>query len=113
MNTTFSVYVDTQPPNVVRVLYNSDSLEIITDEDAECYYTTNENTKCNYEIGENSLGTLMAHLNADNKKEQIAEWNLNQNYYIKCMDINGKQPNPTECSIIVRPVELSGSVESE
>ena len=112
VNTTFSVYVDTQAPNVVRVLYNADSLDIMTNEDAECYYTNNENTKCNFEIGENSLGTLMRHLTSTNKKEHAAEWNINQNYYIKCMDLNGKQPNPTECSIIARPVEMSGASES-
>ena len=105
-NITFDVYVDTQAPEVVRVLYNAESLEVITNEDAECYYTSNENTKCNFEIGENSLGTLMRYIISSNKKEHVTEWNINQNYYIKCMDFNGKQPNPTQCSIVARPVEM-------
>jgi hypothetical protein len=38
--TKFRVFIDKDPPQVVRVLYNSNNLQIITDEEAVCRYTT-------------------------------------------------------------------------
>lgn len=104
--TSFTVYVDTAEPTVVRVLYYSDSLEIITDEDAVCYYSVDDNTACNYEIGEGSLATQMVYSGSNDNTKHFGEWYVDTNYYIKCMDENGKQPLPTQCSIIVRPVEI-------
>ena len=40
-----------------------------------------------------------------NKTEHYAEW-VSQTYYIKCVDKEGNQPLPTECSIIIRPYEF-------
>jgi len=103
--TNFEVYVDTEAPTVVRVLYNAASLELITDEDAECYYSSNENTKCNYNIGNSSFANQMRHKSNDDLTEHFATWDTETDYFVKCMDTNGKQPLPTQCSIIVRAVE--------
>ncbi|MEK6873810.1 MAG: rhomboid family intramembrane serine protease, partial [Nanoarchaeota archaeon] len=105
--TSFEVFVDTFAPMVVRVLNDASRLKIITDEDASCYYSTNENTKCNYEISNNSIAQLMPHEIQDDKKEHFAAWDIKSNYYIKCKDINDKQPAPTQCSIIVKPEDLA------
>jgi len=109
--TNFEVFVDTFAPMVVRVLNDANRLKIITDEDATCYYSVNENTKCNYEIGNNSVAQLMPHETQDDKNEHFAAWNINDIYYIKCKDENDKQPAPTQCSIIVKPEELTEEEE--
>ncbi len=108
-NATFQVRVDTQPPQVVRMFYDASNLKIITDEDAECYYSDNSNTKCNYALDDNAKS--MPHESSDNKKEHFAPWDLKNTFYIKCKDVNDKQPSPTECSAIVRPVDIISSVE--
>lgn len=105
-NTTFTIFVDTKEPNVVRVLFDNDKLKIQTDEDADCYYTNNDNTKCNYELTNEGIN-LMPHETNNNKKEHFAPWDLKETYYIKCKDVNGKQPSPTQCSITVRPTEIN------
>ncbi len=103
--TTFTVFVDTKEPSVVRVLFDEDKLKIQTDEDADCYYTNNANTQCNYELSNEGI-SLMPHETNDNKKEHFAPWDLKETYYIKCKDVNGKQPSPTQCSITGRPVDI-------
>ncbi|MEM3074470.1 MAG: hypothetical protein QW727_00820 [Candidatus Pacearchaeota archaeon] len=103
--TTFSVFVDTQAPLITRVLNDNNKLKIITDEEAVCRYTNDINTRCNFDINEGE-GNPMQYPSQNQRKEHLAMWNTKETYYIKCMDINNRQPNPTECSIIVRPVEL-------
>ena len=105
-STTFDVFIDKQAPRVVRVLNDGNRLKIITDEDAICRYSNDVKLQCNFDINKGD-GTPLQYSQSDKKTEHLAVWNLENNYYIKCMDENGKQPNPTECSIIVRPVELA------
>lgn len=100
--TSFSVEVDRSPPQVVRVYNEGNNLKIITDEKSSCWYSQIENQKCNFEI---SKGKQMLY---SNSSEHYAEWNSNINYYIKCTDISGNQPNPIDCSIIVRPYTSLG-----
>lgn len=104
-NTTFTVKIDTQPPQVVRVLFDSDRLKILTDEDAECIYSTNSVTGCNYNFNDANAKTML-HETPNKKTEHLAPWELGQTYFIKCEDVNNKQPSPTQCSIIVRPVDI-------
>lgn len=105
-DTLFTAYYDQFAPNVVRAFYNANQLEIYTDEDAECYFSTNENTKCNYVIGEETFATLMSNPRSADRKKHLSDWDTEKTYYIKCQDVNGRQPNPTECSVIVKPVEI-------
>jgi len=105
--TSFEVFVDSFAPQVVRIVNKGVRLKINTDEEAECYYATNTNTGCNYDINENSVAQKMSYGNLDNKQEHFATWDTSQTYYIKCKDKNNKQPSPNQCSIIVKPVELS------
>jgi len=95
-NTTFSVEIDNAPPLIVRVYKDGEKLKVITDEKSNCAYSNNEDKKCNFQISE---GTSMPYINST---EHYASW-LNKNYYIKCADLNGRQPLPNECSIIAKP----------
>ncbi|MAG07342.1 hypothetical protein CMI46_00825, partial [Candidatus Pacearchaeota archaeon] len=102
-NTTFSVVIDRASPQIVRILESDGALELITDEDAECYYATNDNTGCNFNT---TFGTRMTYADPDKENEHFGEWNLDDTYYVRCIDDNGKQPNPDRCSIVVKPVDV-------
>jgi len=95
-NTTFRVEIDSEAPIVVRAYQDSGKLKIITDEKSICSYNTNEEKGCSFDIEE---GTNMPY---SNSTEHFAEWQEGKTYYVKCKDLNERQPLPTECSIIVR-----------
>jgi len=94
--TSFRVESDRDAPVVVRA-YKEGDLKIITSERAECTYS---NKDCNFEIDD---GIVMTSINFRNHN---AEWRITKNYYIRCKDKYDNQPNPNECSIVIRPVEL-------
>ena len=101
-STNFSIYVDKYAPDVVRIYNLEGKLVIITNEESSCSYST---SSCNFDLSKNE-GTVMPYANA---KQHYAEWKTNQNYYIKCSDQYNNQPNPNECSLIVRPYETTSS----
>lgn len=97
----FTVEVDLLPPIVVRAFKDdsSNSLKIITDENAKCVYST---TSCNYNVEEGN------ELSTENGKEHYIEWNPEIDLYVKCIDDYHNYPNEGECSIVVRPFEMMG-----
>ena len=36
-----------------------------------------------------------------------ADWTLNQNYFIRCSDQYGNQPNPDSCTMVIKASQLS------
>lgn len=92
--TEFEVETDTAPPMVIRIYNDNNKLKIVTDEKAECVYST---TDCNYLFADGLK------LTTSNNLEHLAEWNTASNIYIKCQDEFGNQPFPNACSITVRP----------
>jgi len=98
--TEFTIVVDRNAPQVVRVYNEGGTLKLETDEDSTCSYSNNLNQKCNFILDE---GTFMLY---SNTTEHYAEWKPNTNYYVKCRDDSGNEPNPSECSIIVRPYNI-------
>lgn len=92
--TEFEVETDTESPLVIRIYNDNNKLKIVTDEGAECVYST---TDCNYLFADGLK------LTTSDNKEHLAEWNTASNLYIKCQDKFGNQPFPNACSIIVRP----------
>ncbi|MBU0894411.1 MAG: hypothetical protein KKF48_04995 [Nanoarchaeota archaeon] len=95
----FEVKSDTDAPVVVRAYKDGSNLRIITNEKAKCVYST---FGCNYPIEEGSNIVVLEDI------EHYVNWNTKTIYYIKCSDEYGNQPNPDECSIIVKPVEMFG-----
>jgi hypothetical protein len=93
----FSVKTDTSPPVVVRVYKEDNYIKLITDEPGKCVYS---NFGCNYLFSD---GTEMTSLE---DKEYYTDWNIDNDFYIKCEDNYGNQPLPDECSIIARPFEI-------
>lgn len=99
-NTSFTVFSDTSPPGVARVYREAAvGLKIVTDEDAECVYSL---TECNFEF---ETGLHAAYTNPSIKSNSYLEWKPNTVYYVKCRDLYGNEPNPGECSMIIKPVE--------
>lgn len=96
----FSVETDNLAPVVVRVYKDesANSLKMITDDIAECVYST---TSCTYDIGEG------ASIDSENGKEHYIEWDPSRDLYVKCSDEYGNYPHEGTCSIIVRPFEIA------
>ncbi|MBM3233521.1 hypothetical protein FJZ19_00330 [Candidatus Pacearchaeota archaeon] len=92
-SSNFKLSVDTSAPYVTRVYNSQGDLYIFTNENSECAYSRTDKN-CGF-IFEN--GTLMQ---GGFTQEHFAEWNSQQNYYIKCRD--AWRNEPYGCSIKVR-----------
>ena len=92
-STTFNLETDREPPLIVRVYNGNNQLLIITDESSDCRYNTQS---CSFNF---NTGLIMSNANSTVHETEWKE----QNYYIKCSDNYNNQPDPTECSIVVRP----------
>jgi hypothetical protein len=94
-NLKFNVEIDNLPPKILRFysIPGTNKLNIITDEEANCYYTTGNS--CNFNV-ENA--TLMQR---ESEKNYYIEEVTRNRHNIKCIDIWGNE-NP-ECAIIIEP----------
>src|SRR3989344_111689 len=99
--TSFVVSIDQEAPKVTRA-YKSEGLKIVTDEDADCYYSQ---TGCNYNITE---GTRMSNPSIGARTSHFIDWRPNAVYNIKCTDKYGNEPDPNKCSITVSAVDIEG-----
>ncbi|PIZ82084.1 hypothetical protein COX98_01215, partial [Candidatus Pacearchaeota archaeon CG_4_10_14_0_2_um_filter_30_11] len=93
----FNVSIDNKEPLIARAYYEDNQLKIMTNEKAECRYFTSSTIQCNYEFEDGVSITSYDQIN------HLAEWNTDEDLYIKCQDVYGNQPaKPNECSIILR-----------
>jgi hypothetical protein len=88
----FRVEIDTAPPVVRSVYKDEDSIKIITNEDAECFYDFN---LCNFNTKYAESMTIGF------SREHTALKMPSKTYYVKCIDKWGNA-NP-DCAIIVEP----------
>ena len=95
-STTFNVIIDTLPPSIILSYIDNQTkqLTIVTDEKAECRYTTNSTIGCSFEF---SNGTSMI---TTNKIIHSAS-GFSGMYYVKCKDELGFV-NTDTCGIIVK-----------
>ncbi|RLG13443.1 hypothetical protein DRN69_05605, partial [Candidatus Pacearchaeota archaeon] len=93
----FNVETDTQPPLVIRAYHEDTYLKVITNEPARCVYDV---VNCNYPFDDGIKITTIDDIN------HFTDWTTDRGFYIKCKDKYGKQPNPNECTIIVRPSQV-------
>jgi|GEM_PF-1864784 len=96
----FTVELDNLSPVIIRAYKDesSDSLKIITDELAQCVYST---TSCTYNIEE------AASIDSEDGINHYVEWDASRDLYIKCLDEYENQPFDGACSIILRPFEVA------
>lgn len=94
-NLKFNIEIDNSPPRVLRFysIPGTNKINIITDEEANCYYTTG-NT-CNFKIEDAFL------MSRNSPKEHFISEAKMQRYNIKCKDVWGNE-NP-ECAIVIQP----------
>ncbi|MDP2628492.1 MAG: hypothetical protein Q8P15_01185 [Nanoarchaeota archaeon] len=93
----FEVESDPYAPSIVRVYKDGSNLKLITDEEAECVYTT---FGCSYSFADGTTITT------SDGKNHFTSWNPKANFYIKCKDTYGNEPFPNECSITVKPLKI-------
>ncbi|MEK6899356.1 MAG: hypothetical protein AABW79_04645 [Nanoarchaeota archaeon] len=94
-SSSFNVLTDRQAPFVTRVYREgTDALKVVTNEDAECTYST---TSCNYNFAE---GLKFIYNPVTTKNQHFARWESSKTYYIKCKDGYDNQPAPNACSVI-------------
>ncbi len=100
---SYTLNIDTTAPKVTRAYYetNSNSLRIITDEEAECYYNTR---RCNFNVDSNDSSVVK--MTSLISKEHSAPWENGEIYYIKCIDVWNNSP-PNGCTIKVTPESLN------
>ncbi|MBS3091545.1 hypothetical protein J4217_03810 [Candidatus Pacearchaeota archaeon] len=96
--TRFGVEIDTTMPIVTRV-YNSNGLNVITDENAECTYSPS-NCEFSFENATLMDGSELIH---------TTRFNANSIYYVKCKDKYGNAPGG--CSIVVKGVDLKPEIQ--
>lgn len=95
--TSFTVETDFQPPIVVRVYNDGNNLNVVTDENSQCVYSTDDTAQCsgyNFDDG--------IKMTSSDGIIHTTAWNTDKTFYIKCKDQYGNEPSPA-CSIIVRP----------
>jgi len=103
-STSFIVYIDKAAPLILRLYKVESNIRMVTNEEALCKYST---TSCNFDINSEGVEPMPYQWT----KEQWVPWKTDQVYYIKCMDKFNNQPDPAECSVIIRPYELSMQAE--
>ena len=90
----FNVSLDLFPPLISRAYYEEGKMKIITNEKAECEYSTSD---CLFQFGDGEKVSTYDQFN------HLLEWLTETTLYIKCQDIYGNQPaSPNQCSIILR-----------
>ncbi len=94
-NITFNLNIDSAVPNLVRAYHDGGYLKLITDEDAMCYYNTEQ---CNpFDKQTSILMTIGL------SKIHTVAWDPQQTYYVKCEDVWGNL-NP-DC-MTIRPSSI-------
>jgi hypothetical protein len=99
-STSFTVYIDKDEPRVLRAYSMENQLKIITNEESNCRYSTDN---CNFDLSKTE-GTLMPY---ENSKEHLAPFATDKTYYIKCTDKHGNSPQPSVCSYIAKPYSIT------
>mgnify|MGYP006286472329 CR=1 FL=1 len=81
-NAIFDIAIDTRPPKVTKVYNRQGMLNVVTDEDASCYYRTMPTygiNECGYKVED-------AEPMADEGEVHTTPFDISKTYYIKCMD---------------------------
>lgn len=103
----FTVLKDSATPIVIRMYHSmeaGDYLIIETDENATCVYGISDSIKCNYNFTDGNAMT------GTNETLHAGYWQLDNLYYIKCVDRWGNYPggrnNANVCTTVINPYEV-------
>ncbi len=96
--TSFRIENDKISPGVIRIYKESGQIRIITNEEAECSFS---HINCNFDIDNGIKMSTADYVNHD------TDWEISNNFFIRCKDKYNNQPNPNVCTVIIRPVEIT------
>lgn len=103
--TQFVVESDSVEPIIARAYYEDGFLKLVTNEEANCVYST---FGCDYPFEEG------AKLSGNDQINHFTTWDTETNLYIKCEDVYQNRPTvQSECSMIVRPYDQFIAPESD
>lgn len=94
-NLSFILEQDSTPPLAVRAYFDVNNLRIITNEPAECVYTTLSNVGCDYIFDDGSKMSKVG------ENSHYTSWIASKKYYIKCRDSFKNEPLPGQCSAVI------------
>ncbi len=77
----FSLNVDNNAPKIVRTYYESGKLNIITNEQAKCYSSSDSLRQCNFDIKN------ITNMETGFETLHSISWVAGKTYYIKCSDV--------------------------
>ncbi len=81
-----TVELDNIAPRVLRFFRAGENLNVVSDENAICRYTTNSSIGCTFDYSSNSSVLMLG-----TGKYHSAPWIINQDYFVKCGDSFGNQ----------------------
>lgn len=94
-DSSFDILIDDQSPKVTRAYHFAGSLVVLTNEEAECKYSTDPSINCNFDWNSPNT-TLMSGASTNHE----TTWENYGRYYVKCRDYR-LNTNPG-CGIIVK-----------
>ena len=98
--TVFDVETDNQPPTVVRAFYDSGDIKLVTDELAQCSYSTED---CLFTFDDEEITPITLF----DTTEHPVPWNPDTDLYVKCKDKYDNYPFDY-CSIELRASDYFG-----
>lgn len=94
-NAVFNLKIDGSAPKIVRAYNEGNSLKLISDEEAKCYYSNDKIKECRFNINNASSMSLLF------STEHSVDWDKGKTYFVKCKDLFDNE-NPS-CAIKVNP----------
>ena len=91
----FNVLIDKNAPQVVRAYHSGASLIVITDEEAICKYTHQDDLDCRFLWDDSNITSMYGAATY-----HTADWKDDQTYYIRCKDYYDNE-NPG-CAMVIR-----------
>ena len=89
----FTLNLDSSPPKVVRTFNAGGNLNVITNEEAKCYFSFDDKKQCFFDTNKaEDMESLYS-------TSHSAKWITGKTYYIKCRDFQDNQNN--KCAVQV------------
>ena len=99
----FNVSIDLSPPTIARAYYDSGNLKFITDEKANCAYST---SGCDFTFNVNQNDGVAID-NGVLQTDHIVDWKTDTDLNIKCLDSYGNGPSTGKCTMSLRAEDKS------
>jgi len=99
----FNVSIDQEPPIIARAYYDNGNLKFITNEKAQCAYST---SGCSFTFNVNQNDGIAID-NGVLQTDHTVDWKTDTDLNIKCLDSYGNGPTPGTCTMSLRAEDKS------